>query len=47
MRSISRVMDVSINTVTSLLVDAGKACSKHHDEAVRNVRSKRIQADEI
>ncbi len=47
MRSISRVVDVSINTVTALLVDAGKACSKHHDEAVRNVRSKRIQADEI
>ena len=47
MRSISRVADVSINTVSALLVDAGKACSKHHDEAVRNVRSKRIQADEI
>jgi len=47
MRSISRVVDVSINTVSGLLVDAGKACAKHHDEAVRNVRSKRIQADEI
>ncbi len=47
MRSISRVVDVSINTVSGLLVDAGKACAKHHDETVRNVRSKRIQADEI
>ena len=47
MRSISRVGDVSINTVSGLLVDAGKACAKHHDETVRNVRSKRIQADEI
>ena len=47
MRSISRIADVSINTVSALLVDAGKACSKHHDEAVQNVRSKRIQADEI
>lgn len=47
MRSISRVVDVSINTVSALLVDAGKACAKHHVEAVRNVRSKRIQADEI
>ena len=47
MRSISRVVDVSINTVSALLVEAGKACAKHHDEAVRNVRSKRIQADEI
>ena len=47
MRSISRVVDVSINTVSGLLVAAGKACAKHHDETVRNVRSKRIQADEI
>lgn len=47
MRSISRVADVSINTVSALLVDAGMACAKHHDEAVQNVRSKRIQADEI
>ena len=35
MRTISRVADVSINTVAALLVDAGKACSKHHDELVR------------
>ena len=28
MRSISRVADVSINTVTKLLVDAGEACQK-------------------
>ena len=47
MRSISRVVDVSINTVSALLVSAGKACAKHHDEAVRGVRSQRIQADEI
>ncbi len=47
MRSISRIADVSINTVSGLLVDAGKACAEHHDRAVRNVASKRIQADEI
>ena len=47
MRSISRVVDVSINTVSGLLVDAGKACAAHHDATVRGVRSKRIQADEI
>jgi len=47
MRSISRVADVSINTVSGLLVDAGKACAEHHDRAVRNVTSKHIQADEI
>ena len=32
LRSISRVVDVSINTVTSLLVDAGQACLAIHDE---------------
>jgi IS1 family transposase len=47
MRSISRVVDVSINTVSGLLVDAGKACAEHHDRTVRGVKSKRIQADEI
>jgi len=47
MRSISRVADVSINTVSALLVDAGKACAAHHNATVRGVRSKRIQADEI
>lgn len=47
MRSISRVVDVSINTVSGLLVEAGETCAAHHDLAVRNVASKRIQADEI
>ena len=47
MRAISRIADVSINTVTKLLEDAGEACVKHHDETVRNVRSKRVQCDEI
>ena len=47
MRSISRVADVSINTVSGLLVDAGEACMAFHDEAVRGVKSKRIQCDEI
>lgn len=47
MRSVSRVADVSINTVTKLLEDAGKVCAEHHDTAVRNVRSKRVQCDEI
>lgn len=47
MRSISRVCDVSINTVTKLLVDAGAACAAYHDRHVRKVQSKRIQCDEI
>lgn len=47
MRSISRVADVSINTVAKLLEGAGAACEAFHDETVRNVRSKRVQCDEI
>lgn len=47
MRSISRVCDVSINTVSKLLVDAGEACLALHDETVRNVKALRIQCDEI
>jgi IS1 family transposase len=47
MRSISRIADVSINTVSKLLVEAGEACLAIHDEHVRNVRSARIQCDEI
>lgn len=47
MRSISRVTEVSINTVTKLLVDAGTACAAFHDERVRNVAAKAVQCDEI
>src|SRR5437667_5367822 len=47
MRAISRVCDVSINTVSKLLVDAGRACAAFHDTNVRNVRAQRVQCDEI
>ena len=47
MRSISRVVDVSINTVTKLLVDAGEVCARFHDEHVRGVKARRVQVDEI
>jgi IS1 family transposase len=47
MRSISRLCDVSINTVTKLLVDAGRACAEFHDEKVRGLKSRRVQVDEI
>jgi hypothetical protein len=47
MRAISRICDVSINTVSKLLVDAGRACAAFHNEKVRGVVAKRIQCDEI
>ena len=46
-RAISRVADVSINTVSKLLVDAGTACVAFHNEKVRGVKAKRVQCDEI
>ena len=47
MRSISRVCDVSINTVAKILEEAGKVCMAFHDENVTGVRAKRVQMDEI
>ena len=47
MRSVSRLADVSINTVSKLLVDAGRFCAGFHDAKVRNVKAKRVQVDEI
>ena len=47
MRSISRVVDVSINTVNRLLVDAGKACEGFHDKQVRSLNVSHIQCAEI
>ena len=47
MRSISRVVNVSFNTVAKLLTDAGLACAAYHDEHVRNVQTKRLQCDEV
>lgn len=47
LRATSRIADVSINTVTKLLVDVGRACQKFHEEKVVGITSRRIQADEI
>lgn len=47
LRSCSRIADVSINTVTKLLVDVGKACLKFHSKTVVAIRAKRVQCDEI
>lgn len=47
MRSISRVVGVSINTVSKLLVDAGETCAAYHDATVRHVKAQQVQCDEI
>ena len=47
MRATSRIAEVSINTVTKLMVEAGEACAAYHDEAVRDVEARKVQCDEI
>lgn len=47
MRSAARIADVSRTTIHKLLAEVGAACQKFHNETVMNVRSERIQCDEI
>ena len=47
LRATARITGVSRNTVDKLLVAVGKACQKFHDEKVSNVKSRRVQCDEI
>ncbi len=47
LRAVTRITGVSINTVTKLLIDAGRVCEDFHNRTVRNVTAKRIQCDEI
>lgn len=47
LRSTSRMADVSINTVTKLLVDVGEACAKYQDATLRALPCRRMECDEI
>ena len=47
LRAASRLADVSINTVTKLLIDVGTACELYQLENLKNLPCKRIQCDEI
>ncbi len=47
LRTASRLSGCSINTVTKLLVNIGTACQKYHEEHVHNLKSKRVECDEI
>ena len=46
-RSTSRMTGAAVNTVVSLLVDLGAACSEYQDRTMRNLPCKRLQCDEI
>lgn len=47
LRATARLTNTSLNTVTKLLVDAGRACTIFHDYVMRQVPAKTIQCDEI
>lgn len=47
MRSVSRIMDCSLNTVSKLLVEAGVACRAYQDRTFRDLPCKRLQLDEV
>jgi len=46
MRATWCLTGASIKTISNLLVDAGAACVEHHDDAVRGVAVKNVQAGE-
>lgn len=46
-RSITRMTGVCQEAILKLLCDLGKACADHHNSTVRNVRSRRVQCDEV
>jgi len=47
LRAITRITGVSINTVTKLLIDAGQACADYQDRTLRDLKTRRVQCDEI
>ena len=47
LRATARLADVSLNTVTKLLIDVGTACDLYQNETFRNLPCKKIQCDEI
>src|SRR4051812_9111663 len=46
-RAVTRLTGASKNTVSKLMIEAGHACLAYHDEHVRNLKSRRVQVDEI
>jgi IS1 family transposase len=47
LRATTRLAQVSINTVSKLLVDVGEACAEYQDGVMQHLSCKRLQCDEI
>jgi hypothetical protein len=46
-RATVRMTGVALNTIAKLLADIGCACVSYHNQHVRNLKVRRLQADEI
>lgn len=46
-RAISRMTGASKNTIAKLLIELGASCAEYMDKNLRNLKSERIQCDEI
>jgi len=46
-RSTVRITGVAKNTIAKLLLEVGNLCANYEDRALRSIKSKRIQCDEI
>jgi len=47
LRAAARITGIARMTIEKLLRDLGAACRAYHDQAVRNLRTRRIECDEI
>jgi len=47
LRAAGRATDTAFNTVAKLFVDAGRACADYQDRALRNLKCRRLQLDEV
>lgn len=47
LRSVERITQVSINTISKLLVEVGTACQEFQDKRLRNLWLSRLQLDEL
>ena len=46
-RDVARITGKSKNTISKLLVDAGKVCSAYQDEHFRDLKTRRVEVDQI
>jgi len=47
LRSTSSLANVSINTVTKLLIDVGEVCAEYQNKIFHNLACERMQVDEM